>query len=130
MQGGLGQATCSCCLSVAGPGKRVPFMVGGVIIQLTNRPALGILHVRRGNNSVVECQLPKLKVAGSNPVSRSKKIKGLGNQPNPFFLSYLVLHPFLHPFVMVKSEISCIILKPVATINGERVKKRMQKRMQ
>ena len=24
-----------------------------------------------GNNSVVECQLPKLKVAGSNPVSRS-----------------------------------------------------------
>ena len=25
----------------------------------------------RGSNSVVECQLPKLKVAGSNPVSRS-----------------------------------------------------------
>ncbi len=24
-----------------------------------------------GSNSVVECQLPKLKVAGSNPVSRS-----------------------------------------------------------
>jgi hypothetical protein len=25
----------------------------------------------RGSNSVVECQLPKLDVAGSNPVSRS-----------------------------------------------------------
>jgi hypothetical protein len=25
-----------------------------------------------GRNSVVECQLPKLKVAGSNPVARSK----------------------------------------------------------
>ncbi len=34
-----------------------------------------ILHVKylhRGRNSVVECQLPKLKVAGSNPVARSK----------------------------------------------------------
>jgi hypothetical protein len=30
-----------------------------------------------GNNSVVECQLPKLKVAGSNPVSRSKKYRAL-----------------------------------------------------
>ena len=26
-----------------------------------------------GSNSVVECQLPKLDVAGSSPVSRSKK---------------------------------------------------------
>ena len=26
---------------------------------------------RRGINSVVECQLPKLKVGGSNPLSRS-----------------------------------------------------------
>ena len=25
------------------------------------------------------CQLPKLKVAGSSPVSRSNKIKGLGH---------------------------------------------------
>jgi hypothetical protein len=28
---------------------------------------------RRGSNSVVECQLPKLDVAGSTPVSRSIK---------------------------------------------------------
>ena len=27
----------------------------------------------RGNNSVVECNLAKVEVAGSNPVSRSKK---------------------------------------------------------
>ena len=27
-----------------------------------------------GSNSVVECQLPKLDVAGSNPVSRSKTL--------------------------------------------------------
>ena len=31
-----------------------------------------------GNNSVVECQLPKLKVAGSNPVYRSNNNKELG----------------------------------------------------
>ena len=30
-----------------------------------------------GSNSVVECQLPKLDVAGSSPVSRSKKINSL-----------------------------------------------------
>ncbi len=34
---------------------------------------------------MVECQLPKLKVAGSNPVSRSKKIKGLADTVKPFF---------------------------------------------
>ena len=27
-----------------------------------------------GINSAVECQLPKLKVAGSNPVSRSNEV--------------------------------------------------------
>ena len=32
------------------------------------------------------CQLPKLKVAGSNPVSRSKESKGLGKMSNPFFI--------------------------------------------
>ena len=32
-----------------------------------------------GRNSVVECQLPKLKVAGSNPVARSNKINNLGD---------------------------------------------------
>ena len=29
-----------------------------------------------GNNSVVECDLAKVEVAGSNPVSRSKIFKG------------------------------------------------------
>jgi hypothetical protein len=28
-----------------------------------------------GNNSVVECDLAKVEVAGSNPVSRSKELK-------------------------------------------------------
>ena len=32
-----------------------------------------LIYLRsRGSNSVVECQLPKLDVAGSSPVSRSK----------------------------------------------------------
>ncbi len=30
-----------------------------------------------GNNSVVECNLAKVEVAGSNPVSRSKKLSGI-----------------------------------------------------
>ena len=34
---------------------------------------------------MVECQLPKLKVAGSNPVSRSKKIKDLAIVVKSFF---------------------------------------------
>ena len=32
---------------------------------------LGVAATSSGSNSVVECQLPKLKVAGSTPVSRS-----------------------------------------------------------
>ena len=36
---------------------------------------------------MVECQLPKLKVAGSNPVSRSNKNKGLDNMSDPFFFA-------------------------------------------
>jgi hypothetical protein len=31
-----------------------------------------------GHNSVVECQLPKLKVAGSNPVARSSFLRPPG----------------------------------------------------
>jgi hypothetical protein len=30
-----------------------------------------MFRLHRGRNSVVECQLPKLDVAGSNPVARS-----------------------------------------------------------
>ena len=40
--------------------------------MLTNTDRRDIYtHVERGNNSVVECDLAKVKVAGSNPVSRS-----------------------------------------------------------
>jgi len=35
-----------------------------------------------------ECLLPKLKVAGSNPVSRSKKIRGLANSVKSFFVAF------------------------------------------
>ena len=31
-----------------------------------------MVRPERGSNSVVECKLPKLDVAGSSPVSRSK----------------------------------------------------------
>ncbi len=42
---------------------------------------------------MVECQLPKLKVAGSSPVSRSSKIKGLQViTVSPFFLADEVWH--------------------------------------
>ena len=40
---------------------------------------------------MVECQLPKLKVAGSNPVSRSIKIKGLADTVKSFFLALVAL---------------------------------------
>jgi hypothetical protein len=39
-----------------------------------------------GNNSVVECNLAKVEVAGSNPVSRSKNSKkGPAIKLGPFF---------------------------------------------
>ena len=37
----------------------------------------------------MECQLPKLKVAGSNPVSRSKKIKDLADMVKSFFVAFV-----------------------------------------
>jgi hypothetical protein len=40
---------------------------------------------------VVECQLPKLKVEGSNPFSRSKKIKDLADKVKSFFLALVVV---------------------------------------
>jgi hypothetical protein len=43
---------------------------------LTNRAGIGYnLHSERGSNSVVECNLAKVEVAGSNPVSRSKVLR-------------------------------------------------------
>ena len=47
---------------------------------------------------MVECQLPKLKVAGSNPVSRSKKIKDLADMVKSFFLALVA---FVSVFVSV-----------------------------
>ena len=38
------------------------------LIQIENRPDLGRYPSSCGCNSVVECQLPKLNVAGSSPV--------------------------------------------------------------
>ena len=38
---------------------------------------LGVVTTSSGSNSVVECQLPKLKVAGSTPVSRSIRFNRL-----------------------------------------------------
>lgn len=41
--------------------------------RLTGREATGTcLSLLSGSNSVVECNLAKVEVAGSNPVSRSK----------------------------------------------------------
>ena len=37
------------------------------------------------SGETLEGQLPKLKVAGSNPVSRSKKIKDLADSVRSFF---------------------------------------------
>ena len=49
-----------------------------------------------GNNSVVECDLAKVEVAGSNPVSRSNKFKDLADMVKSFFRYFF---PILHPFV-------------------------------
>ena len=50
---------------------------------------------------MVECQLPKLKVAGSNPVSRSKKFKDLADKVKSFFVA---LATFVSVFVSVWRE--------------------------
>jgi hypothetical protein len=62
------------------------------------RDRLFLLYLRfqsSGSNSVVECQLPKLDVAGSNPVSRSIFSIIYENFPHPphppFIWKYLIL---------------------------------------
>jgi len=45
----------------------------------------------------IEYIIPKLKVAGSNPVSRSNKNKGLGDFASPFFYFRIDLRPNLRP---------------------------------
>ncbi len=42
--------------------------------RLRRFATLSALHVVGGNNSVVECDLAKVEVAGSNPVSRSIRL--------------------------------------------------------
>ncbi len=37
-----------------------------------------------GSNSVVECDLAKVEVAGSNPVSRSKSARKFSRYPSPW----------------------------------------------
>ena len=67
---------------------------------------------------MVECQLPKLKVAGSNPVSRSKKIKDLASMAKSFFLAFA---GFVSVFVSVWrekcSEKVCVILNIFENLN-------------
>jgi hypothetical protein len=55
-----------------------------------------------GRNSVVECQLPKLDVAGSSPVARSNKINGLDAFSKPFLFSEFQL-PTLFPTFKTKT---------------------------
>lgn len=42
---------------------------------IANHKSLNYKDLRCGRNSVVECQLPKLDVAGSSPVARSSFFK-------------------------------------------------------
>ena len=50
----------------------------------TNIPICYKSGLASGNNSVVECDLAKVEVAGSNPVSRSKMNPGLAQKASPF----------------------------------------------
>ncbi len=50
--------------------RNVPSYVSCVLLVYVT--LLYVIINSRGSNSVVECQLPKLDVAGSSPVSRSK----------------------------------------------------------
>ena len=47
---------------------------------------------------MVECDLAKVEVAGSNPVSRSKKIKDLADRVKSFFVALVA---FVSDFVSV-----------------------------
>jgi hypothetical protein len=66
-----------------------------------------ITKLASGNNSVVECNLAKVEVAGPNPVSRSKEFKGLSVKLKPFFFVLNLLHPFLHPFCTRLAKKQC-----------------------
>lgn len=46
-------------------------------------------------------KIAKVEVAGPNPVSRSKEIKGLANKLTPFSLG---MPPFVYPFIQQQSS--------------------------
>ena len=55
------------------------------LLELTTSGESHTFHLpttlaERGRNSVVECQLPKLDVAGSTPVARSKILKKIAKE--------------------------------------------------
>ena len=68
---------------------------------------------RSGSNSAVECQLPKLDVAGSIPVSRSNFFNGLERlravRPNLW-----------HHFGIIKLQTTCFPAKLSFTLGQER----------
>ena len=70
---------------------------------------------------MVECQLPKLKVAGSNPVSRSKKIKDLADKVKSFFLTFVAIASvFASVWRKKLPEKRCAILNKFETLNPPR----------
>ncbi len=51
-----------------------------------------------GNNSVVECNLAKVEVAGSNPVSRSRNIRSLSERRHSQVAKAAVCKTVIHRF--------------------------------
>lgn len=64
--------------------------------------------MRSGSNSVVECQLPKLKVAGSNPVSRSPSLP----EPSPHRSAMRISVRYLCLFVLLTTVLSLPACRP------------------
>ncbi len=76
---------------------------------------------------MVECQLPKLKVAGSNPVSRSIKIKDLADRVKSFFLTLVTIASvFASVWSKKLPEKRCAILNKFETLNPPRELPRIQ----
>ena len=58
------------------------------MFRMETVPRMSLEAKVSGSNSVVECQLPKLDVAGSNPVSRSNLFSHLANLTSSGFTSF------------------------------------------
>jgi hypothetical protein len=52
------------------PGRSSRVRIRGSAVTQSRSSYAGVIHELRGRNSVVECQLPKLDVVGSNPIAR------------------------------------------------------------